>query len=147
VATQIDVLVDSRSLAVTHRLVLTAVQISPPALPTPTGVASPTISSLSPTRTVGLTVVLTNLGSVEEPHASVQFTLSPLPAAGTTGATLTLVRRAAVGSGASVTLSPASFAVKPGDDYELTVAVQDLSDQTDLTGTELSDELKIAPGT
>jgi hypothetical protein len=128
-------------LAVTHRLVLSVVQITPPALPSPTGVATLGSSVLSPTSSVKLNVVLTNLGSVDEPHAKVQFTLSPQP----TGTAVNVRRRAAVPTGGSVSLSPASFPVKPGVSYQLTVSIVLPAGQADATGTSQTEILQIAP--
>lgn len=141
VTTQVDLLATSTSLAVTHRLALRVVEITPPALPSPTGVATPGTSVLSPTTEVELHVVLSNLGSVDEPHASVRFTLVPQPS----GATATLTRRAAVAAGGSVSLAPASFSVKPGVSYQLTVAIKVPAGQTDVIGTALGELLQIAP--
>jgi hypothetical protein len=141
VATQVDLVVASSSLAVTHRLVIRAVSLTPPALPPPNGVATPTVSLLSPTTLVTLSVVLSNLGSVEEPHASVQFTLALQPA----GATKSMTRSAPLAASASVTLAPASFAVRPGHNYTLTVSVIVPPGQTDVTGASLTETLEIAP--
>jgi hypothetical protein len=143
VATQVDLVATSTSLAVTHRLVLSAVRLSPPALPSPSGAATPGASMVSPTTRVTLSVVLTNLGTVDEPHAAVQFTLTPQP----TGAAMLMKRGAAVASGGSVTLAPAVFSVKPGHSYQLTVAVVLPAGQTDVTGASLSELLEIAPST
>jgi hypothetical protein len=142
VATQVDLVAASASLAVAHLLALSAIRILPPALPPPNGVVTPTVSILSPTTRVTLSVVLSNLGSVDETHAAVRFTLVPLPS----GATATLTRRAAIASQGSVTLSMASFRVKPGSSYQLTVAVVVPAGQTDLDGTSFSQTLQIAPG-
>jgi hypothetical protein len=133
----------STSLAVTHRLVLSVVKVTPPALPSPTGVASPGLSVLSPTTSVMVQVVLSNLGSVDEPHASVQFQLTPQP----TGTAVTIARTAGVAAAGSVSLPSASFRVKPGTDYQLTVAVALPAGQTDATGASLSEVLQIAPST
>ena len=141
VTAQVNLWVTSSTLAVSHRLVLSVVQITPPALPSPTGVATPGSSVLSPTSTIKLNVVLTNLGSVDEPHAKVQFALTPQP----TGAASTVTRRAAVPTGRSVSLSPASFSVKPGLSYQLTVAIVLPTGQADATGTSQTEILQIAP--
>jgi hypothetical protein len=141
VATQVDLVAASPSLAAIHLLALSAIRITPPALPPPNGVVTPTVSILSPTGTVSLSVVLSNLGSVDETHAGVRFTLVPQPS----GATATVTRSAAIASQGSVTLSPASFRVKPGTSYQLTVAVLVPAGQTDLTGTSFSQTLQIAP--
>jgi hypothetical protein len=143
VATLVQVVQASSSLAATHRLVLRVVKVSPPALPPANGVATPNVSVLSPTRTVALQVVISNLGSVDEPHASVQFTLTP-PAP---GAAVTKTRSAAVAAAESVSFEPISFKVKPGTSYQLTVAIVLPAGQTDTTGATLTETLQIAPGT
>ena len=141
VTAQVNLWATSPALAVTHRLVLSVVQIAPPALPSPSGVATPGSSVLAPTSRIQLSVVLTNLGSVDEPHAKVQFALTPQP----TGAAVTLKRGAAVRAGGSVSLSPASFSVKPGLSYQLTVAIVLTAGQADTTGTSQTEIIQIAP--
>ena len=105
VATQVDLVAASPSLAATPQLGLSVVQVTPPAVPSPTGVATPGVSVLSPTKTVVLNVVLTNNGSVDEPHASVTFTLTPQP----TGAATTARRGASVLATRSVSLAPVTL--------------------------------------
>jgi hypothetical protein len=143
VATQVQVLQASPSLLPSHRLVLRVVKVTPPALPPANGVATPNASILSPTHSVSLQVVISNVGSVDEPHASVQFTLTP-PAPGTAA---TKTRSVAVAAAGSVSLDPTSFKVKPGTSYQLTVAIVLPAGQTDVTGASLSETLQIAPGT
>lgn len=143
VAAQVQLVLASPSLQATHRLVLRVVKVTPPALPPANGVATPTLSVLSPTRRVALQVVISNLGSVDEPRASVQFTLSPP----TPGAAVTVTRSAPVAAGGSVSLAPVIFKVKPGTSYQLTVAIVLPAGQTDTTGASLSETLQIAPGT
>jgi hypothetical protein len=143
VTTQVELVTASTSLEVTHRLVLSVVRVTPPPLPSPTGTATPGLSVLSPTTTVFVEVVLTNLGSVDEPHASVQFQLTPPP----TGKAVTITRTAGLAAAGSVTLPSASFKVKPGTNYQLTVAVVLPAGQTDATGTSVSQVLQIAPST
>ena len=105
--------------------------------------ATPGLSVLSPTTQVVVQVVLSNLGSVDEPHASVQFQLTPQP----TGTAVTITRTSGLAAAGSVSLPPVSFKVKPGSSYQLTVAVVLPAGQTDLTGTSLSEVLQIAPST
>jgi hypothetical protein len=142
VAEQVDLLAASTSLAATQDLALTTVRLSPPALPTAAGTASGT-SVLSPTSTVMVTVVLSNLGSVDQPHAAVQFALAPL----TGGATVTTVRRAPVAAGGSVTLDTVTFKVKSGRAYQLAVAVVLPPGQPSSAGTSVTQVLEIAAGT
>jgi hypothetical protein len=142
VATQVDLLASSTSLAVFHNLVLRTVRLSPPALPTVNG--SPTGPSvLTPTTNVSVTVVLANLGSVDEPQASVQFTLALQP----TGSTSSRTRTAAIATGRSVTLPTVYFTVKPGSTYLLTVAVVLPPAQTSSAGSPVEKVLQIAPAT
>jgi hypothetical protein len=144
VATQVDLVAAPTSLAAaTHQLVLSVVQVTPPAIPSPTGVVTPSVSLLSPTKTVVLNVVLSNMGSVDEPHASVRFTLAPT----STGAARTVSRVTSVGATRSVSLSPVSFPVKPGRNYQLTVAIVVPAGQIASASTSLSEVLQIAPST
>jgi len=142
VATQVDLVAASTSLAVTHQLALSVVAITPPALPSPAGVATPAISLLSPTRRVTLEVVVSNAGSVDEPHASIKFTL-----AAPSGAASTASRTTSVASGRSVSLAPVPFSVKPGTSYQLTVAIVAPPGQTNLANTAVSETIQIAPST
>jgi hypothetical protein len=143
IATEVELVTSSTTLEVTHRLVLRVVKVTPPALPSPTGAATPGLSVLSPTTSVLVQVVLSNLGSVDEPHASVQFQLTPQP----TGTAVTITRTAGLAAAGSVSLPQASFKVKPGANYQLTVAVVLPPGQADATGTSLSEVLQIAPST
>ncbi len=143
IASQVQLVYSSPTLQMTHRLVLSVVKVTPPALPSPTGVATPGLSVLSPTTQILVQVVLTNLGSVDEPHASVQFQLTPQP----TGTAVTIGRTSGLAAAGSVSLSPVPFTVKPGTSYQLTVAVVLPAGQTDPTGTSLTEVLQIAPST
>jgi hypothetical protein len=143
VTAQVNLLVTSPALEVSHQLVLSVVQVTPPALPSPTGAATPPVSILSPTTTVVLNVVLSNLGSVDEPKAVVTFSLAPQP----TGATATASRRTALAASRSVSLAPVSFKVKPGSSYQLTVAIGVPAGQADTAQTSVSEVLQIAPST
>jgi len=142
-ATQVDLVAASATLAAVHQLGLSVVQITPPAVPSPTGVATPGVSVLSPTQTVVLSVVLTNDGTVDEPHASVTFTLTGLP----TGTTTTARRAASVLAARSVSLAPVTFAVKPGNSYQLTVAIAVPAGQPVAAGTTFEEGLQISPST
>ena len=142
-ATQVDLVAASTTLAATPQLGLSVVQISPPAVPSPNGAVTPGVSVLSPTKTVVLNVVLTNDGTVDEPKASVTFTLARLP----TGATATARRAASVLAARSVTLAPVTFVVKPGSSYQLTVAITVPAGQTVAAGTTFVEGLQISPST
>jgi hypothetical protein len=142
-ATQVDLVAASTTLAAIPQLGLSVVQITPPAVPSPTGVVTPGVSVLSPTQKVVLNAVLTNDGAVDEPHASVTFTLARLPA----GTTATTRRSASVLAARSVSLAPVTFAVKPGNSYQLTVAIVVPAGQTVVAGTTFVEGLQISPGT
>ena len=142
VATQVDLMATSPTLAASHYLLLRTVRLSPPALPTPQG-APATVSNLSPTSHVGVTAVLGNDGTADEPHAAVRFTLANQA----TGAAATQVESAPLGFGASVTLPTATFRVKPGTAYVLTVAVVLPAGQAATAGTVLQQALQVAPAT
>jgi hypothetical protein len=94
-------------------------------------------------------VVLSNMGSVNEPHATVTFSLALQPTGATppTGPTLTATRKSALAASRSVSLAPVSFKVKPGSSYLLTVAVVLPVGQVDTSQTSISELLVIAPST
>jgi hypothetical protein len=129
------------ALPVSHQLVLSVVQVTPPALPSPSGVTTPAASDLSPTRAVVLNVVLTNAGTADEPRAEVQFSLALQP----TGTTATATRRTALAASRSTSLAPVSFKVKPGNSYQLTVAIQLPAGEAATAQTSTSELLRIAP--
>ncbi len=147
VATAINLVTGSTSLAATPLLVLSVVKVTPPALPSPSGTGTPGISVLSPTDSVLVQVVLTNLGSVDEPHASVQVQLTPQPGGTDTGTEATITRKAGIVAGGSISLAPASFKVKPGNNYQLSVGVVLPSGQVTVDGASLGEVLQIAPST
>jgi hypothetical protein len=128
---------------VSHQLILSVVQVTPPALPSPTGAATPSVSVLSPTTAVVLNVVVTNMGSVDEPHTVVNFSLAPQPA----GTAATASRRTALAASRSTSLAPVSFKVKPGHSYQLTVAIALPAGQAPTAQTSVSEVLQIAPST
>ncbi len=142
VAAQIDLMATSPTLAATHDVVIRTTTLVPPALPTPQG-APANVSVLSPTRSVGVTDVLANQGSVDEPHVSVRFTLADQ----SNGATATHVEKTALALDASVTLRPVIFTVKPSTTYVLTVQIMLPSGQTQTNGTIFQQALQVAPAT
>jgi hypothetical protein len=141
-ALQMDLVGASGSLAAVHDLTLQTVRLDPPALPTAVSTAQGT-SVLSPTNSITVTVVLSNLGSVDEPKGAVQFSLAPQSG----GSAVTTVRRVGVPSGGSVTLDAVSFGVKPGTTYQLTVTVIPPAGEAPSANSEVSQTLQIAPGT
>ncbi len=142
VATQVDLMATSPSLAPTHFLALRTVRINPPALPTPQGVAA-NVSVLTPTTQVAVDVVLGNNGTVDEPHATVHFTLANQSSGGTAAHAETV----ALVSGASQALPTVDFRVKPGTTYVLTISVDLPAGQTQTVGTAVQDVLQIALAT
>ncbi len=140
-ATQVDQVEASPTLRAHHQLLISAIRLFPPALPSASGVRNPTESTLSPTTTVTVSVVLTNQGSVDEPRALVHVTLTAQPAGRVIGAT----RIAAVAASRSVAVAPASFAVKPGLSYLLAVSVAKPPAQSSAAGTSVTRLLQIAP--
>jgi len=142
VAAQVDLMATSPSLLATHDVVIRTTRIVPPALPTPQG-APPGVSVLSPTRNVGVTVVLANQGSVVEPHVSIRFTMADQ----TNGDTATHVERTSLALDGSVTLPTATFSVKPGTTYVLGVQIVLPPGQTETNGTVFQQALQVAPAT
>jgi hypothetical protein len=140
-ATQVDEITTSSSLAAVPQLVLTSVRLSPAALPSPTGAVTPGTSTLSPTNSLMVSVVLSNQGSVDEPRATAHITLTTV----TTGHTVALTRVVALAASRSVTLDPASFIVRPGRSYQLSVAIDLPQAQTATANTSVSELLQIAP--
>jgi hypothetical protein len=140
VAAQVDLIAASPTLVSAHNVVLRTVRLSPPALPTPQGVPA-NVSVLSPGSQIGVTVVLANQGSVDEPHASVRYTLANQ----SSGTTATQAESAALTLGASVTLPQVSFNVVPGTTYMLTVEVLLPAGQTQTANTVLQQALQVAP--
>lgn len=141
-AAQVDLLATSPTLAASHYVVLRTVRLEPPALPTPPG-APANVSVLSPTSQIGVTVVLANQGSSNEPRVSVRFTLANQ----TTGATASQVRTTPLLLAASVTLPDVVLRVKPSTSYVLTVQVIPPAGQTILAGTATQVPLQVAPST
>jgi len=138
----VEQLAVSPVLAAAHRLVLGSVRLTPQVLPANAGENS----VLPPTRSLTVTAVLTNLGTVGEAHASVEFTLTP-ELGGPTAGPVTHMRSVPLGIGDSEVLSPVTFKVKPGHQYQLTVAVVLPPGQTDVTQSSQSDDLQVAPST
>ncbi len=105
VAAQIDLMATSPTLAATHDVVIRTTTPRPPGAADAPGRADPTSRSSVPTHSVGVTVVLANQGSVDEPHVSVRFTMADQ----SNGATATHLEGTSLALDASVTLPPATF--------------------------------------
>ena len=141
VATQIDQVSTSATLAASTQLALTSVRLTPPALPSPTGVATPGTSTLSPTTGVAVSVVISNPGTVDQPRATVHISLADQQG----GSGVSRARVTPIAAAGSVTLAPAAFGVRPGRSYLLTVAIVLPAAQTETANTSVTQVLQIAP--
>jgi hypothetical protein len=140
IAAQVDLMATSPSLAVTHYLALRTIRINPPALPTPQG-GSSSVSVIAPTSQISVDAVLGNDGTVDEPHATVHFTLADQ----TSGATAAHSETIGLAADASQALPTANFHVKAGTTYVLTVSVDLPAGQTQTVGTAVQSVLQVAP--
>ena len=146
-------LASSTALVPFHHLVVTAVGISPPAVPTGgVGIVSTSCidpqsttpgtspSVVPPTATLGALVSVTNCGNVPEAGVTVSVTVAP---ADVPGAALVPARGAGGRSRATVTIAPGASAsptlaplpVSSGHRYTLTVAASLPPGQADPTGS------------
>jgi hypothetical protein len=142
VASQIDLMSTSPSLAAVHYLALRTVQIEPPALPTPQG-GPANVAVLTPTTRISVDVVLANDGSVAEPHATVHYMLADQ----SSGATSSRAHTVALAADTSQALPTVHFGVAPGTTYLLTVSVDVPPGQTQLAGTAVQYPLAISQAT
>ena len=141
VAGEVDAVTLSPTLAASHELVLRTVRVAPEPLPPPSGAAAPGVVLMAPTRSVTVSVVLADMGTVDEPQATVRITLTEVPS----GTPAVQSRTDALRSGQSAALDPATFDVTAGHSYQLTVAVVLPPAQIDLTQTSQTTVLAIAP--
>lgn len=142
VASQVDLMATSPSLTAVHYLALRTVRVNPPALPTSPG-GTTNVSVLTPTTQLSVDVVLANDGSVDEPRATVHYTL----ASQSSGATSSRAQTVALASASSEVLPAANFAVRPGTNYVLTVSVDLPAGQSQTVGTAVQYVLTVAPST
>ncbi len=142
VAAQVDLMATSPTLAASHNLVVRTVRLNPPVLPTPPG-TGPGTAVVSPTFKLGVTAVVSNQGSVDEPHALVHLTLAEATAP--SGSTRTWSGPVALGGSAALPTSV--FAVKPGTSYVLTVSVTPPDGHAAAGGGTYQTTLRVAPGT
>jgi hypothetical protein len=142
VAARVDLMTTSPTLAPTHYLVVRTVRLDPPLLPTPPGTASGT-GVVSPTDRLGVTAVVANQGTVDEPHAIVRLTLAE--SASLSGTTRSW--SGPVPFGRSVALPTSVFAVNAGASYVLTVSVSTPGGQANPIGGTYQATLHVAPGT
>jgi hypothetical protein len=101
------------------------------------------VSVLTPTTVISVDAVLGNNGTVDEPHATVHFTMANQ----SSGATARHAETVALVAGASEALPTVNFHVKPGTNYVLTISVDLPAGQTQTAGTAVQDVLQVAPGT
>ena len=92
-------------------LVIRTVRLNPPALPTPQGTAAG-VMVISPVTQLGVSVVVANEGSVDEPHATVHISMANQ----TTGSTKTRTLTTAVALGSTVGLPTGHLRGQAGDD-------------------------------
>jgi len=147
-------LASSRALEAFHHLVVTAVGITPPGVPTGGGAgsvstscsvpssaipgSSPTV--VPPSRTLGALVSVTNCGNVPESGVTVSVTIAPAdppgttaPPAGSQGGRVQAVVELASGSSSAPVLGP--LPVAAGHRYLVTVAVSLPPAQQDPAGS------------
>ncbi len=146
-------LASSPALAAFHQLVVTAVGINPPAVPsggigsastscaTPTSVVpTATPAVVPPTGTLGTSVTVTNCGNVPEFGVRVSVTVAPAdvpgqaaPPAGARGGRSSALVAVASGSSSAPSLAP--LPVAHGHRYTVTVEVSVPPGQTDTAGS------------
>jgi len=139
-----------------HELVVTAVGLTPPAVPSggpgnastscanpQTTVPGPTPTELPPTSNLAALVTVTNCGTVPEARVTVTLTVTPAdpagttpPPAGGTGGRSRATIALAPGSSASPNLSP--LPVTSGHRYSVTVTLSLPPSQANLAGTTQS---------
>jgi hypothetical protein len=149
VATLVDELTGSPTLAPVVDVRLVAVQLTPPVVPPappiPGEAAPPSttagVSVVSPTHRLIVTPALDNTGNVAEARLSLTVTLQELPK----GRTKTLHRTLSLGPGDSVAVSLPPLGVTPGATYGLTVTVNPPAGQNDLSAVSIPATLEIAP--
>lgn len=142
VATVVDQIVSSPTLAPVHQVVLVphAVSVTPPAVPQPPAAAGAT-SLLRPTRSVTVTGVVANRGNVVEHHLTVTATVQPLGAvAGARRSTRTV----SLAPGRSVAVRLPPLPVLPGHTYDLTVSVTAPAGQDAGAGTTQTFAVEVA---
>jgi hypothetical protein len=149
VATLVDELSGSPTLAPDADVQLVAVRLSPPVVPIapptaglpPPPPTTPGVSVVSPTHRLSVTPTIDNVGNVAESRLALTVTLQPLP----TGK-LTIVRhRVSLAPGTAVAVSLAALPVRPGGTYALTVTINPPAGQTDLSQVSVPATVEVAP--
>src|SRR5580658_8265071 len=147
VATLVDELAGSPTLAPDADVRLVAVRLSPPVVPiapptagqAPPPATSPGVSVVSPTHRLSVTPTIDNAGNVAESRLALTVTLQPLPKG-----KLTILRhRVSLAPGTAVSL--AALPVQPGGTYALTVTINPPAGQTDLSQVSVPATVEVAP--
>jgi len=115
-ATYLSRLASSPTLAPQHNLAITAISISPSALPLQ---STGTNIALLPTSTIGVGVVISNQGNVDEAPVAIVITLVSLD----TGVTKQATSHVRIEASTSEAVGRHTFTVKPGHEYRLQVSV------------------------
>ncbi len=115
-ATYLSRLANSPSLAPQHHLAISAISISPSALPLQ---STGTNIVLLPTTSIGIGVVIGNLGNVDEAPVAIVLTLVNLDS----GITKQATSHVRIEASSSEAVSQHTFTVKPGSNYRLQVSV------------------------
>jgi len=142
VAANVDLMATSPTLAVTHNLVIRTIRLSPPALPTPQGTAANTVV-ITPVTQFGVSVVVANEGTVNEPKAVVHVSMQNQK----TSVTTTRTESMPIALGATVAMPEADFPVSPGTSYLLNISIELPSGQASTLGTATQETVQIAPST
>ena len=142
VAANVDLMATSPTLAATHNLVIRTIRLSPPALPTPQGTAANTVV-ITPVTQFGVSVVVANEGTVNEPKAVVHVSMQNQK----TSVTTTRTESMPIALGATVAMPQADFPVSPGTSYLLNISIELPSGQASTLGTATQETVQIAPST
>jgi hypothetical protein len=142
VSVELNFALDAPSLAVQHTVVILTTRLTPPALPPPNGILIAGVSTITPTRSISLSIVVGNTGSVAESRVTVQVSLSPTnPGAPPVSET----RSIKLLPGRSAVLPNYEFAVAPGHDYVMTSMILSPTGQTPSVTAPESWTLRVAP--
>jgi hypothetical protein len=162
----------SPALAVVHQLLISAVGLSPPAVPgastggvstvgdncsnPATRPASPPATVLPPTKRISAQVTVTNCGNVAENGIVVSSSVQAVPGAPVLGthpssassaptAATTIRRTISLTSGSSMTLAMSPLPVVNGHEYVVTMAVVTSAGQKDPTGATQAFLVQVSP--
>ena len=138
-ASLVDQLTSSSSLAVVHDLSITAVSLTPAALPTP----GATSTNLPPTTRLVVTVVVANNGTVTENAIVVTASLTPVSGGFSSSSSAQGVAR----PGGAVSLVLPALRTKPGSTVTLTISVPPPPGQSDTSSLTRTYTVVVAPAT